>query len=99
MIDVEVREWVAKAYARTLELIKQHKEGVEQLAQELLKTEVLYQHDLKRILGERPFQSAELSNYDRFKQGFKHEDEAENQEEKSTDVIDPTSIGGTPALS
>ena len=99
MIDIEVREWVSKAYVRTVELIKQHKEGVEQLAQELLKSEVLRQEDLKRILGERPFQSAELSNYDKFKQGFKHEDEIGNQEEKSEDVTDPASIEGTPALS
>lgn len=75
VIDLEVRQWVTKAYARTVELVKKHRDGIEQLAQELLKREVLHQDDLKVILGERPFKSEELTNYDKFKLGFQHKED------------------------
>ncbi|GFZ02276.1 FTSH protease 10 [Actinidia rufa] len=76
IIDNEVREWVGKAYGRTLQLIEEHKEHVAQIAELLLEKEVLHQDDLVRVLGERPFKSSEPTNYDRFKQGFQ-EDEKE----------------------
>ncbi|XP_042476243.1 ATP-dependent zinc metalloprotease FTSH 3, mitochondrial-like [Macadamia integrifolia] len=75
IIDNEVRDWVAKAYERTVQLIEEHKEHVAQIAELLLEKEVLHQEDLIKVLGERPFKSAELSNYDRFKQGFLDEEE------------------------
>ncbi|CAK9179444.1 unnamed protein product [Ilex paraguariensis] len=74
IIDNEVREWVAKAYERTVQLIEEHKEQVAQIAELLLEKEVLHQEDLVRVLGERPFKSDETTNYDRFKQGFQEED-------------------------
>ncbi|KGN47136.1 ATP-dependent zinc metalloprotease FTSH 10, mitochondrial [Cucumis sativus] len=75
IIDSEVREWVGKAYKRTVELIEEHKEQVAQIAELLLEKEVLHQEDLLRILGERPFKPSEVTNYDRFKQGFVEADE------------------------
>lgn len=77
IIDNEVREWVAKAYKRTLQLIEDHKEQVAQLAEQLLEKEVLHQEDLVNILGQRPFAYSEPTNYDRFKEGF-----AQNDDEK-----------------
>ncbi|XP_030925795.1 ATP-dependent zinc metalloprotease FTSH 8, mitochondrial-like isoform X2 [Quercus lobata] len=74
IIDGEVREWVGKAYDRTIQLIEEHKEHVMQVAELLLEKEVLNQEDLVQILGERPFKSSEPTNYDRFKQGFQDED-------------------------
>lgn len=74
IIDGEVREWVAKAYDRTIQLIEEHKEHVAQIAELLLEKEVLHQDDLVRVLGERPFKSDEPTNYDRFKQGFQEEE-------------------------
>ncbi|KAH9626585.1 hypothetical protein KSS87_005436 [Heliosperma pusillum] len=73
IIDEEVREWVNKAYERTVQLIEEHKEHVAQVAELLLEKEVLHQEDLLKVLGERPFKPAELTNYDRFKQGFQEE--------------------------
>ncbi|XP_059305572.1 ATP-dependent zinc metalloprotease FTSH 10, mitochondrial-like [Lycium ferocissimum] len=78
IIDNEVREWVSKAYERTVQLIEEHKEHVAQIAELLLEKEVLHQDDLIKVLGERPFKSLEPTNYDRFKQGF----EEENKETK-----------------
>ncbi|CAN0910799.1 ATP-dependent zinc metalloprotease FTSH 10, mitochondrial [Linum grandiflorum] len=74
LIDGEVREWVGKAYERTVQLVEEHKEQVAQIAELLLEKEVLHQDDLARILGERPFKPAEATNYDKFKEGFKEEE-------------------------
>ncbi|XP_013599708.1 PREDICTED: ATP-dependent zinc metalloprotease FTSH 10, mitochondrial [Brassica oleracea var. oleracea] len=74
LIDEEVREWVAKAYKRTVELIEEHKEQVAEIAELLLEKEVLHQDDLAKVLGERPFKSGETTNYDRFKSGFEETD-------------------------
>ncbi|PON68803.1 Spastin [Trema orientale] len=75
IIDNEVREWVGKAYEKTVQLIEEHKEHVAQIAELLLEKEVLHQDDLLKVLGERPFKSSEVTNYDRFKQGFQDEDD------------------------
>ncbi|KAL3826014.1 hypothetical protein ACJIZ3_022043 [Penstemon smallii] len=87
IIDHEVREWVGKAYTRTIQLIEEHKENVAKIAEMLLEKEVLHQEDLIKILGERPFKSSETTNYDRFKQGFIEDKETKDDEtpqDKST---------------
>ncbi|KAK7262481.1 hypothetical protein RJT34_30055 [Clitoria ternatea] len=66
IIDEEVREWVNKAYVRTVQLIEEHKEQVAQMAELLLEKEVLHQDDLVLVLGERPFKPNEPTHYDRF---------------------------------
>ncbi|XP_059647081.1 ATP-dependent zinc metalloprotease FTSH 10, mitochondrial-like isoform X1 [Cornus florida] len=94
IIDTEVREWVAKAYDRTVQLIEDHKEQVAQIAELLLEKEVLHQEDLVRVLGDRPFKSSEPTNYDRFKQGFQEE----NKETKETSDSGTGVDGGSPPL-
>ncbi|CAA2989564.1 ATP-dependent zinc metalloprotease FTSH 10, mitochondrial-like [Olea europaea subsp. europaea] len=91
IIDIEVREWVAKAYGRTLQLIEEHKEHITEIAELLLEKEVLHQEDLVRILGERPFKSSEPTNYDRFKDGF-----VEEKETKDTPTGKPVQEGPPP---
>jgi AFG3 family protein len=83
IIDNEVREWVAKAYEKTVDLVKMHKEQVAQIAELLLEKEVLHQDDLVKVLGKRPFKTAEPTNYDRFRQGFQDE-----EGDKSAEVSD-----------
>ncbi|KAK6140257.1 hypothetical protein DH2020_026055 [Rehmannia glutinosa] len=95
IIDNEVREWVGKAYTRTVQLIEEHKEHVAQIAELLLEKEVLHQDDLVRVLGERLFKSSEPTNYDRFKQGFVEDNKEEtidSPEDKTTEDDD----GSTP---
>lgn len=55
MIDEEVRKLIDGAYQRTKALLSDKLEQLKLLANELLKKEVLYQADLVRLLGERPF--------------------------------------------
>ncbi|XP_006341014.1 ATP-dependent zinc metalloprotease FTSH 10, mitochondrial [Solanum tuberosum] len=94
IIDTEVREWVSKAYERTVQLIEKHKEHVAQIAELLLEKEVLHQEDLVRVLGERPFKSLEPTNYDIFKQGF----EEENKERKDNPENKTVEDNGSPPV-
>lgn len=91
LIDNEVREWVGKAYDRTIELITEHKDQVMQIGELLLEKEVLHQDDLLRILGERPFKSSEPTNYDRFKEGF-HEEDNKNRLDAVVEDEAPASL-------
>ncbi|MDA0195239.1 MAG: ATP-dependent zinc metalloprotease FtsH [Bacteroidetes bacterium] len=54
-IDSEVRLLIAKSYARTKKLLTQKKRELEILAKELLDKEIIYQGDLERLIGKRPF--------------------------------------------
>ena len=55
LIDEEVRLLINKAYIRTKNLLTEKLDQVKVLAQELLKKEVLYQADLERLIGKRPW--------------------------------------------
>ncbi len=54
-IDQEVRKIIEDAYQRTLELLRGKRDELEIIAQELLTKEVLFQNDLERLIGKRPF--------------------------------------------
>lgn len=67
LIDNEVRELIAGVYERTKNLLVEKREGLEKLADALLKKEILFQSDLEEILGKRPF--ATHTTYDEFVNG------------------------------
>jgi AFG3 family protein len=54
-IDQEVRKIIEEAYKRTLALLNGKRDELEIIAQELLTKEVLFQNDLERLIGKRPF--------------------------------------------
>jgi cell division protease FtsH len=56
LIDQEVRALIETAFRRTKELLIEKKAQLEILAQELLKKEILFQHDLEVLIGKRPFE-------------------------------------------
>merc|ERR1712002_698815 len=58
---------IQAAMDRTLELLKEKKELVEQLAEFLLEKEVLEREDMVSVLGNRPW--AEKTSYDDFVAG------------------------------
>lgn len=60
IIDEEVRCLIEKAYERTKALLREKLDQMKVLAQELLKKEVLYQADLERLIGKRPFEEKPL---------------------------------------
>nr|WP_293837842.1 ATP-dependent zinc metalloprotease FtsH [uncultured Arsenicibacter sp.] len=55
-IDEEVRKIVDEAYQRTIRLLSDKREALETIAQKLLEKEILYQSDLERLIGRRPFE-------------------------------------------
>jgi cell division protease FtsH len=56
LIDEEVRNLIAEAYRRTRALLEEKRTSVEILAKELLAKEILFQSDLERLIGKRPFE-------------------------------------------
>lgn len=79
MIDEEVRNLIAEAYRRTRALLEEKRESVEILAKELLEKEILFQSDLERLIGKRPFEHK--TTYEEFMDRKPHvEHPAEEQE-------------------
>ena len=54
-IDEEVRKLIEKAYERTKSMLLDKREKLDILAKELLDKEILFQNDLERLIGKRPF--------------------------------------------
>ena len=62
IIDGEVKKIVDDCYKIAKDLVMEHKEKVEILAEELQKKETIYKDDVERILGKRPFDFIEEGN-------------------------------------
>ncbi len=59
MIDHEVRLIIDACYQKTKVLLNDKRAKLEELAEILLKKEILFQHDLQEILGKRPYDKVE----------------------------------------
>jgi cell division protease FtsH len=55
LIDEEVRKLLEVAYERTKDLLREKRADVEKLAEALLDKEVLFQSDVEKLIGRRPF--------------------------------------------
>ncbi len=64
IIDQEVKILIDSAYKRTKDLLKLRGKELEIIAQELLEKEIIFQGDLERLIGKRPF--AGQTTYERF---------------------------------
>ena len=87
-IDEEARKIVGDAYQRTKELLVEHKDKLEILAQELLKKEVIFQSDLVELIGKRPFNKLthleEYTHGDRYSKARKDSEKREEESEKKS---------------
>jgi AFG3 family protein len=63
-IDREAKKIIDEAYERTKSLLIHHRAELEILAKELLEKEILFQADLERLIGKRPF--AAQTTYQKF---------------------------------
>ncbi len=63
-IDQEAKKIIDIAYERTKKLLIDHREHLEIIANELLEKEILFQGDLERLIGKRPF--AHQTTYEKF---------------------------------
>ena len=57
LIDEEVKKIIAEQYERAKQILREHKEGHEQLAQLLIDREVIFADDVEKIYGKRPWTS------------------------------------------
>lgn len=64
LIDEEVRKLIASAYERTKGLLIEKRESLEIIAKELLKKEIIFQSDLEKLIGKRPFD--QKTNYQEY---------------------------------
>lgn len=63
-IDKEVKKIIDEAFERTKKLLEKHRDHLETIAKELLEKEILFQSDLERLIGKRPF--AHQTTYEKF---------------------------------
>lgn len=64
LIDEEVRLLIDNAYTKTKELLVEKTEQVKTLAEALLDKEVLFQSDVERLIGKRPFEERKTLDVD-----------------------------------
>ncbi len=93
-IDEEVRKLIQEAYQRTKDLLIAKQDKLEILAQELLQKEVLFQNDLERLVGSRPY--AQLTTYQEFIRG-EEQKEKKIQEEAEAAQADSEASTSTEA--
>ncbi|GIL23625.1 MAG: ATP-dependent zinc metalloprotease FtsH [Bacteroidota bacterium] len=83
-IDREVKKIIDEAFERTKRLLIEHREHLEIIAKELLEKEILFQSDLERLIGKRPF--AHQTTYEKFTNGTATEKKENTVEEPKTEV-------------
>ena len=55
MIDKEISSIIETQYERAIKLLEENKEKLSELAEVLLKKEVIFKDNLEAIFGKRPF--------------------------------------------
>jgi AFG3 family protein len=86
-IDKEVKSIIDEAYGRTMTLLTHHRQHLETIAKELLEKEILFQSDLERLIGKRPFEKQ--TNY----QDFTTSQGQYAEKEKKDEVKHPPVVG------
>jgi cell division protease FtsH len=90
MIDEEVRQIIQNAYERTKTLLSDKRKELENLSQELLRKEILFQYDLENLIGKRPFDHK--TNYENYMDSDSTAKEVEapiSVENIVTDIVAP----------
>ncbi|WP_143960566.1 ATP-dependent zinc metalloprotease FtsH [Litoribacter populi] len=80
-IDQEVRKLILFAYERVKDLLSHNKEALEILAKELLEKEILFQSDLEKLIGKRPFEKE--TAYEAFTKKIDAKEKEEAEEKKN----------------
>lgn len=83
LIDKEVKALIDKAYKRTKDLLESKREELNIIANELLDKEIIFQSDLERLIGKRPFDNP--TTYETATNG---NGQAKNPEEKAGEKVE-----------
>ncbi|HLV62105.1 ATP-dependent zinc metalloprotease FtsH [Galbibacter sp.] len=82
LIDKEISKIIEEQYARAIELLKNNKDKLTELADRLLEKEVIFKDDLERIFGKRPFEGPFEEEADKSQEPSQEKQEKENLEQK-----------------
>ncbi len=97
IIDKEAQEYVNKAYQRAYDILKNHREQLDQLAEMLLEKEIIFSDDLEKTLGKREIDDEKKQKIleegkkvkkiheDSDKQRSEHEQEEKEKEQESSE--------------
>lgn len=85
-IDEEVRKIIGSAFKRTKALLKKHIDHLKIIAKELLKKEIIYQSDLVRLIGPRPFKAH--SSYEAYFENKNENPLPKTEDVKTREVLD-----------
>lgn len=92
-IDFEVRKLVEEAFRRTRDLLAHRREELEIVAKELLEKEIIFQSDLERLIGTRPF--SHPTTYEAYtNDNGKKKDEGKDDEGSTEEESHKPSRGG-----
>lgn len=91
-IDNEVKNIIDTAYERTKKLLIQHREYLDLIAKELLEKEILFQADLERLIGKRPFEK--LTTYQQFTNGKGKYESKPPEDEKAAEPDHAPAVEG-----
>jgi AFG3 family protein len=80
-IDEEVRKLIEFAYHKTKKLLSERKGELEKIAKALLEKEILFQTDLEKIIGKRPFDKE--TTYEKFTKLIDTKDKTKEKEEET----------------
>lgn len=83
-IDKEVKGIIDAAFERTRKLLVEHREKLDIVAKELLEKEIIFQADMERLIGKRPFEHP--TTYQRFTNGKDEGKTAEKEEAGQPDA-------------
>ena len=83
LIDEEVKRMINDQYQRAKDMLTEHKEGHNQLAQLLMEKEVIFAEDMEHIFGKRPWasRSEEIMN-------MKKQDELAEENKEETPLLE-----------
>ncbi|MES2617618.1 MAG: ATP-dependent zinc metalloprotease FtsH [Bacteroidota bacterium] len=93
MIDEEVRKIIDTAFIRTKALLNSKRAELENLAQELLKKEILFQYDLEALIGKRPFDHK--TNYENYMESGNNDNVTTEEKNIHVPVIEPVKVPTT----
>ena len=89
-IDEEISKIIEKQYVRAIKILELHKDKLIQLAEILTEKEVIFEGDLKKIFGERPFAKeiaeAKAQSKPKEKEGSKEEVKEAKTESKESET-------------
>ena len=80
-IDSEVKRIVDSAYDRTKKLLLDKREQLEKIANKLLEKEILFQNDLEKLIGKRPFDAKKQVEQKKDEINIEKDDNSSTKEE------------------